>query len=73
MGMRPLELLASATSTAAELLGTRDRGRIAPGLLADVVVFAGDPSLDTRLLEAAPKLIVQGGKRIDRARLVPTG
>ena len=70
MGMRPMDLLASATSVAADLLGTPDRGRIAPGLLADVVAFAGDPSTDTRLLETAPKLIVQGGKRVDRARLI---
>ena len=35
MGMRPLDLLRSATSDAAEMIGTGDRGRLAPGLLAE--------------------------------------
>jgi imidazolonepropionase-like amidohydrolase len=69
MGMHPLDLMASATSRAADLLGKNDRGRIAPGLLADIVAFAGDPSTNVALLETAPKLIVQGGKRIDPALL----
>jgi len=70
MGMHPLDLMLSATTHAATLLGTNDRGRIAPGTLADIVVFAGDPSTNASLLEAAPKLIVQDGKRIDRTSLI---
>ena len=69
MGMRPLDLLRSATSHAADMIGTKDRGRLAPGLLADVVAFNGDPSTNTALLEKAPVLIMMGGKRIDRAAL----
>jgi imidazolonepropionase-like amidohydrolase len=64
MGMRPLDLMKSATSVASELLGTPDRGRLAPGKLADVVAFAGDPSRDAALLGSKPSLVVLGGKRI---------
>jgi imidazolonepropionase-like amidohydrolase len=64
MGMHHLDLLKSATSVAADLLGTSDRGRLAPGLLADVVAFAGDPSADPALLGSTPKLVILGGKRI---------
>jgi imidazolonepropionase-like amidohydrolase len=69
MGMRPLDLMRSATSHAADMIGTRDRGRLGPGLLADVVAFAGDPSTNAALLEKPPTLIMLGGKRIDRAAL----
>ena len=72
MGMRPIDLLSAATSSAAALLGVADRGRIAPGMLADIVAFAGDPSTNIALLEAPPKLIVQGGKVVDRNRLLLT-
>jgi imidazolonepropionase-like amidohydrolase len=64
MGMHSLDLLKSTTSVAADLLGTNDRGRLAPGKLADVVAFAGDPSADPGLLGVAPKLVILGGKRI---------
>ena len=70
MGMRPLDLMRSATAHAADMIGTKDRGRLAPGLVADVVAFNGDPSRDAALLEKPPALIVVGGKRIDRAALV---
>jgi imidazolonepropionase-like amidohydrolase len=69
MGMRPLDLLRSATSHAADMIGTKDRGRLAPGLLADVVAFNGDPSANTALLEKPPALVMVGGKRIDRAMI----
>ncbi len=43
-GMAPEQVLASATSRAAELLGVdEDRGTIAPGKRADLVVVSGDP------------------------------
>ena len=64
MGLSPLDLLRSATSSAADLLGTRDRGHLAPKMLADVVAFAGDPSRDIALLERKPVLVMLGGKRI---------
>lgn len=45
-GITPLRALKAATSVAAELLMTPDRGRLAPGLLADVIAMPGDPFTD---------------------------
>ncbi|WP_029138051.1 metal-dependent hydrolase family protein [Nakamurella lactea] len=42
-GMSPGAVLAAATSSAADLLGLADRGRLAPGLRADLAVVKGDP------------------------------
>lgn len=49
-GFTPLEAIAAATSTAADLLGLADRiGTLAPGRLADVLVVDGDPLADIAL------------------------
>lgn len=45
-GLSPLEALAAATSRPAASFGLADRGRIAPGLRADLVLVAGDPGKD---------------------------
>ncbi|MGW7547102.1 amidohydrolase family protein [Streptomyces sp. NPDC054770] len=45
-GMPPLQALRSATTVAAELIGADDRGRLRPGLLADVIAVPGDPLAD---------------------------
>ncbi|OJW23481.1 MAG: amidohydrolase [Planctomycetales bacterium 71-10] len=45
-GLTPLRALALATSDAAAALGLEDRGRIAPGLRADLAVFDADPTAD---------------------------
>ncbi|MEU3781931.1 amidohydrolase family protein [Streptomyces sp900129855] len=45
-GMRPVDALRAATTVAAELIDADDRGRIAPGLLADVIAVPGDPLTD---------------------------
>ena len=43
-GMTPAQALATATTTAAELLDQKDRlGRIAPGFAADIVAIEGKP------------------------------
>jgi imidazolonepropionase-like amidohydrolase len=67
MGMRPTDVLRSATVTAAELIGVNDRGTLAPGKRADVVAFNGDPSHDISLIEKPPALILLGGKRVNAA------
>ena len=44
-GMKPLDVLRSATSVNADVFGISNRvGRIRPGLLADILVVEGDPS-----------------------------
>lgn len=45
-GLTPPEALASATSVAATAFGLADRGRIAPGARADLVLVEGDPTTD---------------------------
>lgn len=45
-GLTPLEALAGATSAAADAFDLQDRGRIAPGLRADLVLVEGDPTTD---------------------------
>lgn len=45
-GLSPTEALAAATSAPARAFRLEDRGRIAPGLRADLVLVAGDPTKD---------------------------
>jgi len=45
-GMRPEQALAAATSVPARRMGMADRGRIARGLRADLLVVRGDPVTD---------------------------
>ena len=44
--LRPAQALRAATVMSAELIGVDDRGRLAEGLLADIVAVPGDPSED---------------------------
>ena len=67
MGMRPTDVMRSATVTAAELIGVNDRGALKPGKRADVVAFNGDLSRDISLIEKPPALVLLGGKRVNAA------
>lgn len=54
-GLSPTEALAAATAHPAQAFGLDDRGRIAPGLRADLLLVEGDPTAritDTRNLVA---------------------
>jgi len=64
LGMSPADVLKTATSNAAALLGKNDRGRIAPGLLADLVAFRGDLSAGVAPLTEPPAFLMLGGRRI---------
>jgi imidazolonepropionase-like amidohydrolase len=45
-GLTPVEALHAATGAAADRFGLPDRGRIAPGLRADLLLVEGDPATD---------------------------
>lgn len=45
-GLTPVQALAAATSAPARAFGLADRGRIAPGLRADLVLVEGDATVD---------------------------
>jgi imidazolonepropionase-like amidohydrolase len=59
-GMSPIDVLRAATSVNADVLGLADRGRIRPGLLADLVAVRGDPSTDLSAVRDVA-LVLLGG------------
>jgi imidazolonepropionase-like amidohydrolase len=60
-GMTPLDAIRAATTVAAELIDAGDRGRLAPGLLADVVAVPGDPLADITVTEDV-RFVMKGGQ-----------
>lgn len=60
-GMEPRAVLRAATAGNADIFGLEDRGRIRPGLLADLVAVRGDPSLDPSALRDVA-LVMKGGE-----------
>jgi imidazolonepropionase-like amidohydrolase len=64
-GMPRLDVLRATTSGNAALLELEDRGRIAPGLLADLIAVRGDPTGDLSALRRV-EFVMKGG-RIHRA------
>lgn len=59
-GLTPVEALAAATSVPAECFGLADRGRIARGRYADLVLVEGDPTVDIRATRAIVGVWRQG-------------
>ena len=59
-GLTPLQVLRQATSGNAQIFRLADRGRISPGLLADLVAVTGDPTLDVAALRQV-QLVMKGG------------
>ena len=59
-GFSPLEVLRQATSGNAKALHLDDRGRIGPGLLADLISVSGDPTKDVAALRQV-HMVMKGG------------
>lgn len=61
LGMTPAEVLRSATSDAAELMGMGEEiGRLAPGYSADIIAVSGDPQADISVLDTVDFVMVHG-------------
>jgi imidazolonepropionase-like amidohydrolase len=61
-GMAPRDVIASATSIAAEWLGLDDRGAIAPGKRADLIAVPGDPLQNPSALSQV-EMVWRAGRR----------
>ncbi len=68
-GLEPIEAIALATGNAAAALGLSDRGVIAPGRRADLIVLAGDPAQDIAAM-ASIEQVWQAGREV--AGALPT-
>jgi len=72
-GMSPMQAIVASTRSSAELLHLdTELGTLAPGKLADLLVVAGDPLADIRVLADGERLalVVKGGSAV-RGRLAP--
>ena len=59
-GLTPVQVLRQATSGNARIFHLADRGRVAPGLLADLVAVAGDPTQDVAAVRQV-RFVMKGG------------
>ncbi len=70
IGLSPMEAVVAATANAARALGVGDRlGTVAPGMVADLMVVAGNPLEDLAVLEDPGKVraVIQAGEvMVDR-------
>jgi hypothetical protein len=66
-GLTPLEALRAATSAPAKAFGLSDRGRIAPGMRADLLLVEGNPSQDIRMTRRIVG-VWKAGTALDRNR-----
>lgn len=60
-GMTPLQAIRAATTVSAELIDAPDLGRIAPGMLADIVGVPGDPLSDITVTQQV-RFVMKDGK-----------
>ncbi|HKP92825.1 MAG TPA: amidohydrolase family protein [Chthoniobacterales bacterium] len=68
-GISPAEVLRMATLTSAEVMGAnKDRGVIAPGKLADMILVDGDPTKNIRDLDKLTT-VIKGGNVYDPAAI----
>jgi imidazolonepropionase-like amidohydrolase len=67
-GMTPSQVITAATSRAAEFLALADRGTLAPGKRADLLVLDANPLDDIRNTRRIAKLYIAGSE-VDRTAL----
>jgi imidazolonepropionase-like amidohydrolase len=67
-GMTPAQVIVAATSRAAQFVGLADRGTLAPGKRADLLVLDANPLDDIRNTRRIAKLYIAGAE-VDRAAL----
>jgi imidazolonepropionase-like amidohydrolase len=70
VGMTPIEAIAANTGRNAWLIGLGGEiGVIAPGRLADIVIWDGDPTADITVLQRPDEIsvIIKDGRMVDRA------
>lgn len=70
-GLTPLQALQVATKNAAALLRLDDRGVIAPGKLADLLIVDGDPSTDIAAIDQIESVWRRGHKVSDAGWFKP--
>jgi imidazolonepropionase-like amidohydrolase len=70
LGMEPIDCIRSATTVAAETIGMKGVGSLAPGSWGDLIGVAGDPLTDLNLLAdpANIQLVVKGGDVVKSSR-----
>jgi imidazolonepropionase-like amidohydrolase len=63
-GMKPIDAVRSATSIDAKVLHMEAQvGRVATGLVADLIAVDGDPTTDISALRQI-KMVMKGGQRV---------
>jgi imidazolonepropionase-like amidohydrolase len=62
-GMTPVAAVHVATAGNADIFGLDDRGRIKPGLLADLIGVEGDPTRDIEALRKV-RFVMKGGETV---------
>lgn len=70
-GVAPARALAAATGEPARVFGLADRGRVAPGRRADLLLVSGDPLADITATRSIER-IWRAGVACDRGAFVPT-
>jgi len=60
-GMKPSDVIKSATIVPAEMLNLNDRGEIKEGFLADIIAVKSNPMKDIKVLENV-KFVMKGGE-----------
>src|SRR5205814_8487106 len=68
-GLTPMEAITAGTSNAARALKVdNERGTIAPGKLADLVLIEGEPHKNIQDIEKIKRVFL-GGRELDREKL----